>query len=121
MAHVSEREFMLVLSHEDELGVVEDDKDPFKPNNSPIVWNGLSSVLSRVCETFDRWVPEYLHDRKGSSGTTNPVPKLSIGVVTNQQRKFQHFAHITESLLEMMHYAETQPGSVFVVDRRQDA
>ena len=43
---------------------------------------------------------------------------LSIGVVTNQQREFNHTAQISELATEMKAYAKTFPGSIYVVDRR---
>ena len=45
---------------------------------------------------------------------------LSIGVVTNEHRRFNHPAQVSELATEMKSYAKTLPGSVFVVDRRQD-
>ena len=46
---------------------------------------------------------------------------LSIGIVTNRNRKFAHPAQVSELATEMKSYAKTLPGSVFVVDRRQGA
>jgi hypothetical protein len=45
---------------------------------------------------------------------------LSIGIVTNEYRRFAHPAQVSELATEMKSYAKTQPGSVFVVDRRHD-
>ena len=45
---------------------------------------------------------------------------LSIGIVTNQRRKFTHPAQVSELATEMKSYAKTLPGSVFVIDRRHD-
>jgi hypothetical protein len=44
---------------------------------------------------------------------------LSIGIVTNRSRTFTHPAQVSELATEMKSYAKTLPGSVFVVDRRQ--
>src|SRR5438552_14682699 len=49
-----------------------------------------------------------------------PLMTLSIGIVTNQHRRFAHPAQVSELATEMKSYAKTQPGSVFVVDRRHD-
>ena len=49
-----------------------------------------------------------------------PLMTLSIGVVTNQHRRFTHTAQVSELATEMKSYAKTQAGSVFVVDRRHD-
>jgi hypothetical protein len=46
---------------------------------------------------------------------------VSIGVVTNERRHFTHAAQVSELATEMKSYAKTLPGSVFSVDRRQDA
>jgi hypothetical protein len=46
---------------------------------------------------------------------------LSIGVVTNERRRFTHPAQVSELATEMKSYAKTLPGSVFVVDRRQES
>jgi hypothetical protein len=45
---------------------------------------------------------------------------LSIGIVTNQHRRFAHPAQVSELATEMKSYAKTQVGSVFVIDRRRD-
>jgi len=49
-----------------------------------------------------------------------PLMTLSIGVVTNEQRRFSHTAQISELATEMKAYAKTFAGSIFVVDRRSD-
>jgi len=46
---------------------------------------------------------------------------VSIGVVTNERRHFTHAAQVSELATEMKSYAKTLPGSVFSIDRRQDA
>src|SRR2546430_13260256 len=52
----------------------------------------------------------------------SPLMTLSIGIVTNQHRRFAHPAQVSELATEMKSYAKTQPGSVFVdpgcVDRK---
>lgn len=50
-----------------------------------------------------------------------PVMTLSIGVVTNQNRRFTHTARVSELATEMKTFAKTLPGSVYAVDRRSDA
>lgn len=49
-----------------------------------------------------------------------PLMTLSIGVVTNEQRRFSHTAQISELATEMKAYAKTFAGSIYVVDRRSD-
>lgn len=57
-------------------------------------------------------------DRRGSIHRI-PLMTLSIGVVTNQYRRFTHTAEISSLAGEMKTYAKSLPGSVYVVDRRQ--
>lgn len=59
------------------------------------------------------------HEDKALSDASSP--RVSIGVVTNQYRHFEHFSQIAELAIEMLAYAKTQQGSVFVVDRRTEA
>ncbi|MGH7458086.1 MAG: diguanylate cyclase [Longimicrobiaceae bacterium] len=57
-------------------------------------------------------------DRRGSLYQV-PIMTLSIGVVTNEHRKFIHTAQISELATEMKSFAKTLEGSVYVVDRRR--
>ncbi len=58
-------------------------------------------------------------DRRGQLYRV-PLMTLSIGIVTNEHRRFGHPARASELATEMKSYAKTLPGSVFVVDRRRD-
>ena len=58
-------------------------------------------------------------DRRGQLHRV-PLMTLSIGVVTTERRNFTHPAQVSELATEMKSYAKTLPGSVYVVDRRQD-
>lgn len=58
-------------------------------------------------------------DRRGNVYRV-PLMSLSIGVVTNDKRVFEHTARVGELASEMKAYAKTLPGSVFAIDRRQD-
>ena len=86
---------------------------------------------SEIITVFDQLIPfQYSEaDRKAGyffgkdrRGQLHKVPfmTLSIGIVTNQRRKFTHPAQVSELATEMKSYAKTLPGSVFVIDRRQD-
>jgi len=46
---------------------------------------------------------------------------VSIGVVTNERRRFTHAAQVSSLATEMKSYAKTLPGSVYSIDRRTDA
>lgn len=58
-------------------------------------------------------------DRRGEQYEV-PLMSLSIGVVTNRNRKFTHTAQIGELATEMKAYAKTLPGSGYAVDRRTE-
>jgi GGDEF domain-containing protein len=58
-------------------------------------------------------------DRRGQLHRV-PLMTISIGVVTNERRKLVHPGQVSELATEMKSYAKTRPGSVYVVDRRQD-
>jgi PleD family two-component response regulator len=58
-------------------------------------------------------------DRRGQLHRV-PLMTLSIGIVTNEHRRFSHPAQVSELATEMKSYAKTLPGSVFVFDRRRD-
>ena len=91
----------------------------------------------RVCceeiiEIFDELIPyQYTEDDRragyflGRDRRGNilwvPIMTLSIGVVTNQHRKFTHTARVSELATEMKSFAKKLPGSVYAVDRRSDA
>jgi diguanylate cyclase (GGDEF)-like protein len=49
-----------------------------------------------------------------------PLMTLSIGVVTNQRRRFTRPAEVSELATEMKSYAKTLTGSVWTLDRRRD-
>ena len=91
----------------------------------------IGAVCSEVLDVFDTLVPYQYNEQdrragyyfgKDRRGQLHRVPlmTLSIGVVTNQHRRFAHPAQVSELATEMKSYAKTQAGSVFVVDRRHD-
>jgi diguanylate cyclase (GGDEF)-like protein len=88
----------------------------------------------RVCceeaiEIFDEIIPyQYTEDDRqagyflGRDRRGNivwvPLMTLSIGVVTNERRTFEHTARVSELATEMKSFAKKLPGSVYAVDRR---
>jgi diguanylate cyclase (GGDEF)-like protein len=89
-------------------------------------------VCEEIIEIFDELIPyQYTEeDRRagyflGRDRRSNilwvPLMTLSIGVVTNQQRNFEHTARVSELATEMKSFAKKLPGSVYAVDRRSDA
>ena len=68
----------------------------------------------------DRRVGYYFgKDRRGQLHRV-PLMSLSVGVVTNQRRRFTRAVEVSELATEMKSYAKTLPGSVWAVDRRRD-
>ncbi len=89
----------------------------------------VSPVCSEILEVFDTLIPLQYNEQdrragyffgKDRRGQLHRVPlmTLSIGIVTNRNRRFTHPAQVSELATEMKSYAKTLPGSVFVVDRR---
>lgn len=97
------------------------------------VWaEHLEESCDEIIDLFDELVPyQYTEedrkagyflgkDRRGSIHRV-PLMTLSIGVVTSVGQEFTHSAQVSELATEMKSYAKTLPGSVYVVDRRQQA
>lgn len=91
----------------------------------------VTPVCTEVLAVFDTLVPYQYNEQdrragyyfgKDRRGQLHRVPlmTLSIGIVTNERRRFTHPAQVSELATEMKSYAKTLPGSVFVVDRRHD-
>ncbi len=93
------------------------------------------AAMPRVCDEVIRVFGELIplqysgHDQrvgyffgKDRRGQLHKVPlmTLSVGVVTNQRRRFVRASEVSELATEMKSYAKTLPGSVWVVDRRRD-
>ncbi|MEZ4414600.1 MAG: diguanylate cyclase [Gemmatimonadota bacterium] len=90
----------------------------------------LEPCCDDILQVFDELIPyQYTEedrqagyflgkDRRGSIHRI-PLMTLSIGVVTNQFRRFTHTAEVSSLAGEMKTYAKSLPGSVYVVDRRQ--
>ena len=87
-------------------------------------------VCAEIVSVFDELIPLQYNDQdrragyffgKDRRGQLHRVPlmTLSIGVVTNQHRRFSHPAEVSELATEMKSYAKSLPGSVFVADRRR--
>jgi len=94
--------------------------------------NEVNPICTEILSVFDTLVPLQYNDQdrragyffgKDRRGQLHRVPlmTLSIGIVTNRSRKFTHPAQVSELATEMKSYAKTLPGSVFVVDRRQQS
>ena len=90
----------------------------------------ISAVCGEILERVRTLIPFQYNDQdrragyffgKDRRGQLHRVPlmTLSIGIVTNRNRRFTHPAQVSELATEMKSYAKTLPGSVFVVDRRR--
>ena len=96
-----------------------------------IALDQMRACCEEIIEVFDELIPyQYTEedrragyflgrDRRGNILWV-PVMTLSIGVVTNQHRKFEHTARVSELATEMKTFAKKLPGSVYAVDRRSD-
>ncbi len=77
-------------------------------------------ILSKRYSAHDRQAGYFFgKDRRGRLDRV-PLMTLSIGVVTNERRRFAHAAQVSELATEMKTYAKTLPGSVWAIDRRSD-
>jgi diguanylate cyclase (GGDEF)-like protein len=94
--------------------------------------HAVTPVCAEVVSVFDALAPYQYSEQdrragyyfgKDRRGQLHRVPLMtvSIGVVTNERRQFTHAAQVSELATEMKSYAKTLPGSVYTVDRRQDA
>ena len=92
----------------------------------------VSEVCGEIVSVFDTLIPfQYSEpdrragyffgkDRRGQLHRV-PLMTVSIGVVTNERRRFTHAAQVSALATEMKSYAKTLPGSVYSIDRRTDA
>ena len=96
-----------------------------------VPFDSITPVCTEILDVFDTLIPYQYNEQdrragyyfgKDRRGQLHRVPlmTLSIGIVTNQHRRFTHPAQVSELATEMKSYAKTQTGSVFVVDRRRD-
>jgi diguanylate cyclase (GGDEF)-like protein len=92
----------------------------------------VNEVCAEVLSIFDALVPYQYSEQdrragyffgKDRRGQLHRVPLMtvSIGVVTNERRRFTHAAQVSELATEMKSYAKTLEGSVFTIDRRHDS
>jgi diguanylate cyclase (GGDEF)-like protein len=92
----------------------------------------VADTCGEVISIFDALVPYQYSEQdrragyffgKDRRGQLHRVPLMtvSIGVVTNERRQFTQASQMSELATEMKSYAKTLNGSVYTVDRRQDA
>ncbi|HVF41182.1 MAG TPA: diguanylate cyclase [Gemmatimonadaceae bacterium] len=96
-----------------------------------IPYDGITETCDEITAVFDLLVPyQYSEpDRragyffgKDRRGVLDRVPlmTLSIGIVTNVQRRFTEPRQVSRLATEMKTYAKTLTGSVYSIDRRTD-
>ena len=92
----------------------------------------INEVCAEIVSIFDTLIPYQYSEQdrragyffgKDRRGQLHRVPLMtvSIGVVTNERRRFTHAAQVSALATEMKSYAKTLPGSVYSIDRRTDA
>jgi diguanylate cyclase (GGDEF)-like protein len=92
----------------------------------------VGDTCTEIVTVFDTLVPYQYSEQdrragyffgKDRRGQLHRVPLMtvSIGVVTNERRKFVDPAQVSELATEMKSYAKTLPGSLYTIDRRHDA
>jgi diguanylate cyclase (GGDEF)-like protein len=93
--------------------------------------NAIQDACGEVVACFDVLIPFQYSEQdrragyffgKDRRGQLHKVPLMtvSIGVVTNERRRFTEASQVSELATEMKSYAKTLPGSIFTVDRRTD-
>ncbi len=92
----------------------------------------VAPVCDIIVETFELLTPyQYSEadrragyyfgkDRRGQLHRV-PLMSLSIGIATNERRRYTEATQISRLASEMKTYAKAQPGSLYAVDRRTDA
>jgi diguanylate cyclase (GGDEF)-like protein len=89
----------------------------------------VDAICQTIITTFDRAIGQLYHADDLQRGYLSGVDRhgmlrrfgllgISIGVVTTQRRSFSSVTELTRVAAEMKHYAKTQPGSSYAVDRR---
>lgn len=94
--------------------------------------DAVNDTCGEIVSIFDALVPYQYSEQdrragyffgKDRRGQLHRVPLMtvSIGVVSNERRQFATAAQVSELATEMKSYAKTLTGSVYTIDRRQDA
>ena len=98
--------------------------------NAPL--DNMRVICEEIIQIFDELIPyQYTEedrragyflgrDRRGNILWV-PLMTLSIGVVTNQNRRFTHTARVSELATEMKSFARSCCETIYAVDRRSDS
>lgn len=86
-------------------------------------------IAQQVTSNFDSAIPTFYSaqdrergyiqvlDRRGKRYRA-PVVSVSIAIVTNRQKKFEHVAQVSAEAAEVKKYVKSLPGSQYAFDRR---
>lgn len=92
---------------------------------------GIEDIAKNIIESFDEGVPALydpedaqagfvvVKDRRGEVQKF-PLMTISIGIVTNVNRKFNSYLEASEIAGEMKQFAKQKPTSWYSIDRRTD-
>jgi diguanylate cyclase (GGDEF)-like protein len=93
--------------------------------------DNYSNICEAIVKTFDKKIPRFYdpkdrkrghitgEDRQGKK-TKFPLATISIGVVTNEKRKFRNHIQFGEVAAEMKEHVKSKAGSLFLACQRQD-
>lgn len=90
----------------------------------------VQEICKRIIENFSASIVSFYDEQDSKRGyivTKNrmgqlcklPILTISIGISTNEYRKFTHIGEIIQIATELKNYAKTLEGSNFVKDRRR--
>ena len=90
----------------------------------------LETVCKRIVEDFDTSILSFYDEADRKQGyvvtknrmgqmTQVPIMTVSIGIATNEYRKFSHIGEIIQVFTELKNYAKTLGKSIYVRDRRK--
>lgn len=88
-------------------------------------------ICKRIIEEFDQTIESFYNEEDKKTGyilTKNrsgdlcrvSIMRISIGLVTNEARRFTHIGEIIQIITELKHFAKTMNKSIYIKDRRKD-
>lgn len=93
--------------------------------------DNYSNICEAIVKTFDKKIPRFYAPKDRKRGhitgenrqgekTKFPLATISIGVVTNEKRKFRNHIQFGEVAAEMKEHVKSKTGSLFLACQRQD-
>ena len=91
----------------------------------------VEEVCKRIVADLDQGIISFYEEEdkkrgyiiaKNRAGQLSKIPimTISIGVATNEQRKFSHIGEIIQVVTDLKNYAKTFEKSIYVKDRRRE-